>query len=125
MKTKKLYLIVVFVLFYIQALPNTNIYTFSTGTWTLLILFSVILIVTIAYLFIHAYLEYYLRDKEITKYMDQEGNEISKEETAENESKNKKVSEELINLFMLKRKGVISEQEYHQLKSRLFKKRTV
>jgi K+ transporter len=125
MNTKKLYLIVVFVLFYIQAFPNANIYTFSTGTWTLLILFAVILIVTIAYLFIHAYIEYYLRDKEISKHLDPKGNAISNEETAENEPKNNKVSEELINLFMLKRKGVISEQEYHQLKSRLFKKRTV
>jgi len=120
MLMKKLYLIVFFVFAFAEAFPSTSIYSYSTGTWTLLILIASILIVTLAYLFIHATIEHYLQDKEISKKLDSEENE--NEEFKELESKNNKVSEELINLFMLKRKGVISDQEYQQLKSRLFKK---
>jgi len=119
---KKLYLIFGLLFACVEAFPSDNIHSYSTGTWTLLILFASILIVILAYLFIHASIEYYLRDKEINKNIDTDDEE--KEELNKAGSKNNKFSEELINLFMLKRKGVISEQEYHQLKTRLFKKRT-
>lgn len=120
---KKIYLIAVFVFACAEAFPSDSIYSYSTGTWTLLILIAAILIVSLAYLFIQAAIEHYLQDKEISKKLDSK--EKENEELKEAESKNNKVSEELVNLFMLKRKGVISDQEYQQLKSRLFKKRTV
>jgi hypothetical protein len=122
---KKLYLVIGFVLTCIQAFPSASIYTYSTGTWTLLILFGVILVATLAYLFIHASIEYYLRDKEINKYNDPEESEKNNDDLKELEAGKAKISEELINLFMLKRKGVINEKEYHQLKERLLKKKMV
>ena len=120
---KKLYLIVALLL-NLQAFAGRNAPRLSDDTWTLLIILGVILIIILAYLFLQASLEHFFRNKEIEKIHEGNEDENEEKEGINKDLKNTKSSDELLNLFMLKRKGVISEREYHQLKERLIKNRS-
>jgi len=114
---KKLYLITTLLLVNLHVFARGNFSKISDDTWVLLIIFAVILIIILTYLFLHAYLEDFFRNKEIEKVQESNDNETDKKEIIDSGSPGSK-SDEILNLFMLKRKGIISDQEYQQLKNR-------
>jgi len=114
---KKLYLITALILVNLHVFASGSFSKISDDTWVLLIIFAVILIIILTYLFLHAYLEDFFRNKEIEKVHKSNDNESDEQKISENGSPGSK-SDEILNLFMLKRKGIISDQEYQQLKNR-------
>lgn len=123
MPLKKLYLIGLLALSSFNAFPNSSIEKYDESTWAILFLFGIILIVVFTYLFIHAYFEQLLRNKEIQRVNEEaESKRVDYDDIVE-ESPTSKSPDELLNLFMLKRKGIISDIEYQKLKDRLIKSR--
>ena len=123
MPLKKLYLIGLLALCSFNVFPNSGIDKYDESTWAILILFGIILIVVFTYLFLHAYFEQLLRNKEIQRVNEEvESNTVEYNDIVK-ESPIPISPVYLLNLFMLKRKGVISNIEYQKLKDRLIKSR--
>lgn len=122
MPMKKLYLVIALVLAGFQAFSRSRV-RLSDDAWTILIILGIILFIALGYLFLHASLEQYVRDRKIKDLHTED--ETLEEHTVEfsDSPKFKKRSDDLMNLFMLKRKGVINDREYQQLKDRLIRKK--
>ena len=121
MPMKKLSFITTLLLINLHAFAGGGFSRLSTDTMALLVILGIILVLILGYLFFHAYLEYFFRNKEIEKIHEDDELDDSINEEIRKDSNSKK-SDELLNLFMLKRRGVISEREYQQLKERLIRK---
>lgn len=116
---KKLNLILGLFLISFNAFSRDGIDNISDSGWVIIILVGIVLIISFTYFFIHAFFERYIRDNEIQKLQQEEIAENAIEEDIKQSDHPK--SDDLMNLFMLKRKGIITEREYTQFKDRLIK----
>ena len=113
----KKYFTIIMVLNVIQGFSQGFLYRHDKSTWYSLFGYAIVFIGIISYLFFKYKFEQIQRDK--NPETNDEVNRNNK--TEKRSSDNKSGSQELLNLFLLKRKGVISEFEYNQFKQRALK----
>ena len=114
---KKFFTLII-VLNAVQGFSQSFLYRHDTSTWYSLLGYAVVFIGIITYLFAR----YRFEQFEKKKNPEPDGQQGFTDELDEKTSTKKSGSAELLELFMLKRKGIISENEYHQLKTRALKR---
>lgn len=119
---KKIYLIFVLFLLSLNAFSRNEGEHISDTGWVIIIFVGVVLIISITYFFIHAFFERYVRETEMRKTQQAEA-EIEHVVTKESKISDHPKSDDLYNLFMLKRKGIITDREYSMFKDRLIRNR--
>ena len=90
-------------------------YRYDDSTWYSLFVYAIAFVILISYLFVRYKMEQTQKSKDPADPMNAG--------SANDASRNQANSDDIFRLFMLKRKGVITELEYHQKKMRALKKK--
>lgn len=113
---KKIYFIIALLVNSLGAFPNSLNEKHELSSWFALLLFGLLFVGYFAYLFINAQSERSERDK-LMQSDNENGSDMNENLT---ETKLLKITDGLLKLFTLKKKGFISEQEYNRLKAKLY-----
>jgi hypothetical protein len=113
---KKIYFLIALIANSFGAFPNSLTEKHELSSWFTLLLFGLLFIGYFTYLFIKAQSERVERQK--MEKADEQNSSVYNESIAE--KKLLDLTDGLIKLFNLRKKGFISEQEYNRLKEKLY-----
>ena len=113
---KKMYFIIAFILYSVGAFPNSQYEQHDLSSWFTLLFFGLLFIGYFTYLFIKAQNESAERSRLLKA--DEPKENVKNENLTETNLL--KITDGLLKLFNLKKKGFISEREYNRLKEKLY-----